>query len=248
MNNGGDRMASTSMPNRIATSSMSRRACVSPANGLVPAIIGTKRAINLDVGGKGSWTRWRGRRRSTSRAGRRRGSRWASIAAATGLQGQWAPAQFLTGKLQRLTAPLVNIRGDATLKNRILDGQLTAGSPELRAVAKGALDLAGNRYRGMRLGIDLLQPPALFTNMTGKSVRMVWTLDGPFGTADYSYRLTSPHVQFDNNGFDELRAEGRGRLGPWPMRVPIRLQRARDHRSRRRRRSDARQPEDRRAG
>ena len=75
----------------------------------------------------------------------------------------------------------------------------------------------------MRLGIDLLKPPALFPNMTGKSVRMVWTLDGPFATADYSYRLTSPHVQFDNNGFDDLRAEGRGRLAPWPMRVPIRL-------------------------
>src|SRR5256885_11270757 len=96
-------------------------------------------------------------------------------------------------------------------------------SPELRAVAKGALDLAHNRYQSMRLGIDLLKPSALFPNMTGRNVRMVWTLDGPFATADYSYRLTSPHVQFDNTGFDDLRAEGRGKLAPWPMRVPIRL-------------------------
>ena len=117
----------------------------------------------------------------------------------------------------------MNIRGDATLKDRILDGQLTASVPALRAVAKGAVDLANNRYRAMRLGIDLLRPPALFPNMTGKNVRMVWTLDGPFATADYSYRLTSPHVQFDDTGFDDLRAEGRGRLAPWPMRVPMRL-------------------------
>ncbi len=54
---------------------------------------------------------------------------------------------------------------------------------------------------------------------------MVWTLDGPFATADYSYRLTSPHVKFDNTGFVDVRAEGRGRLGPWPMRVPLRLRR-----------------------
>ena len=59
--------------------------------------------------------------------------------------------------------------------------------------------------------------------MTGKGVRMVWTLDGPFATADYSYRLTSDYVQFDNNGFTGLHAEGRGTLTPWPMRVPIRL-------------------------
>ncbi len=75
----------------------------------------------------------------------------------------------------------------------------------------------------MRLGIDLLKTTALFPNMTGKNVRMVWTLDGPFATADYSYRLTSEYVKFDETGFTALRAEGRGRLGPWPMRVPLRL-------------------------
>src|SRR4029079_16882657 len=60
-------------------------------------------------------------------------------------------------------------------------------------------------------------------NMTGRNVRMVWTLDGPFSTADYSYRLTSEFVRFDDTGFTGLHAEGRGRFTPWPMRVPIRL-------------------------
>jgi translocation and assembly module TamB len=196
---------------------------IAPANGLVPAMIGTKRSVNLAIGGGGSWTRWRGQAalnlsgRPTARlalgvdSGRYR------------LQGQWAPAPFLKGKLQRLATPVVNIRGDATLKSRILDGQVVVGSPELRAVARGAVDLANNRFRGMRLGIDLLKPPALFTNMTGRNVRMVWTLDGPFETADYSYRLTSDWVKFDDTGFTGLRAEGRGRVTPWPMRVPIRL-------------------------
>ena len=223
VNNGGDRIAFhlDVAPDRDRFDVGAR--VIAPADGLVPAMFGTKRAINLSIGGKGSWSRWRGMAaldlsgRATARlalgvdSGRYR------------LQGQWAPAQFLTGKLQRLTVPRVTIRGDATLKDRLLDGQLTAASPELRAVAKGVLDLAGNRFRGMRLGIDLLKPPALFPNMTGKGVRMVWTLDGPFATADYSYRLTSEFVRFDNNGFTGLHAEGRGRFTPWPMRVPIRL-------------------------
>jgi len=61
---------------------------------------------------------------------------------------------------------------------------------------------------------------------TGKSVRMVWTLDGPFATADYSYRLTSDFVQFDNNGFTGLHAEGRlleleaSASCAWPIRSP----------------------------
>src|SRR4051812_25271693 len=183
INNGGDRIAFhlDAEPDRNKFDAFAK--VTAPGDGLVPAIIGTRRAMDLSIAGKGSWTRWRGNAsldlsgRPTARlalgvdSGRYR------------LQGQWAPAQFLTGKFHRLTVPLVSIRGDATLKDRLLDGQVSASSPELRAVARGALDLGGNRYRGMRLGVDLLKAPALFTNMTGKSVRMVWTLDGPFATA-----------------------------------------------------------------
>jgi translocation and assembly module TamB len=60
--------------------------------------------------------------------------------------------------------------------------------------------------------------------MTGRNVRMLITLDGQFATADYAYRLSSPGVKFDNTGFVDVRAEGRGRLSPWPMRVPLHLQ------------------------
>ena len=158
----------------------------------------------------GSWTRWRGRARArpvgpADRAAcARRRQR-----AATGSQGKWAPAQFLTGKLQRLTAPVVDDprRRDAQGPDPRRPADRSARRSFARS-RRGALDLADNRYRGMRLGIDLLKPPALFPNMTGKSVRMVWTLDGPFATADYSYRLTSPHVQFDDTGFDRLARRG----------------------------------------
>ncbi|HEY7959609.1 MAG TPA: translocation/assembly module TamB domain-containing protein [Sphingomicrobium sp.] len=223
VNNGGDRIAFhlDSEPDRNKFDVFTR--VIAPANGLVPAVIGTHRSINLAVTGKGSWTRWRGTA-ALDLSGRPAAR--LELAVDSGryrLRGQWAPAQFLTGRYQRLTTPLVTIRGDATLKDRQLAGELTASSPELRAVAKGTVDLAHGNYRDMRLGIDLLKPSALFTNMTGKSIRMVWTLDGPFATADYSYRLTSDFVQFDNNGFIGLHAEGAGRLTRWPMRVPIRL-------------------------
>ena len=141
-----------------------------------------------------------------------------------GLAGKLAPAPFLKGRLQRLTEPMVDVRGSATLERRQLDGELRVASPSLRAVAKGRIDLATSAYRKLRLGVDLLRPPALFKNMTGRNVRLVWTLDGPFGRADYSYRLTSPAIKFDNTGFLDVRAEGRGRAGPWPMRVPLRMQ------------------------
>lgn len=223
VSNGGDRIAFRldAEPDRDKFDVFAR--VKAPADGLLPAMTGTRRSLDLAIGGKGSWTRWRGTA-AVDVSGRPNARLALGVDGGRyRLQGQWAPAQLMTGKLQRLTIPLVTIRGEATLKDRLLDGQLTAASPELRAIAKGTVDLAHNRYQGLRLGIDLLKPPALFPNMTGKSVRLVWTLDGPFATADYSYRLTSDYVQFDNQGFTGLHAEGRGRFTPWPMRVPIRL-------------------------
>ncbi|QNN68627.1 translocation/assembly module TamB domain-containing protein [Sphingomonas lutea] len=224
LNDGGDRIAVRldSEPDRDRFDIAAR--VVSPANGVIPALVGTRRSIDLSIDGDGRWSRWRG-----SGALDLSGRPTARLALGVDggryrLQGRWAPAPFLKGRLQRLTAPAVNVRGDATLLDRQLDGTLTLTSPALRAVARGTVDLAENRYRRMRLGIDLLRPPALFPNMTGRNVRMVWTLDGPFATANYSYRLSSPQVKFDNTGFVDLRAEGRGRFGPWPMRVPLRLQ------------------------
>ncbi|HKX91644.1 MAG TPA: translocation/assembly module TamB domain-containing protein [Sphingomicrobium sp.] len=224
LNNGGDRIALRldAEPDRDRFDVAAR--VITPDNGVVPALVGTQRAIDLSIDGAGSWTRWRGRAaldlsgRPTARLalgvdrGRYR------------LAGQWAPAQFLKGKLMRLTSPVVNIGGDATLEQRILDGQISLASGALRVVGRGALDLAERRYRNVRIGADLLKAPALFPNMTGRGVRLVWTLNGPFATADYSYRLTSPGVKFDDTGFVDVRAEGRGRLSPWPMRVPLRLQ------------------------
>src|SRR5436305_329444 len=154
MNNGGDRIAFhlDAEPDRNKFDVFTR--VIAPADGFIPALIGSHRAVNLTIAGHGSWARWRGAAaldlsgRSTARvalgvdSGRYR------------LQGQWAAAQFETGKFQRLTIPVVNIRGDATFKDRLLDGQLSAATPEIRAVAKGVLDLAGNRFRGMRLGVD----------------------------------------------------------------------------------------------
>jgi translocation and assembly module TamB len=196
----------------------------SAAGGVLPALLGSTRSLDLTVTGDGTWSLWRGT--AALDLGGRSAARLGLTAddGRFGLNGVMAPAKFMTGRLGRLTTPVVRVNGAATLKNRLLDGELALGSAAMRAVASGALDLGKNRFRSVRLGVDLLRPPALFENMTGRDVRMLVTLDGPFASADYAYRLTSPDMKFDETGFLGVRAEGKGKLSPWPMRVPLHLQ------------------------
>jgi translocation and assembly module TamB len=195
----------------------------SPANGILPALLGMQRSVDLVVTGDGSWSAWRGIT-ALNLAGRPTARLQLTVRDGRyGLRGALAPAQFLTGRLARLTAPTLKVVGDATLTDHLLKGKLTVGSVSLRAVASGAVDLGEGAYRDLSLGLDLLRPPALFPNMTGRDVRMLWTLDGPYATARYSYRLTAPVLKFDDTGFVDVKADGSGRLTPWPLRVPLRL-------------------------
>ncbi|MCW3798750.1 translocation/assembly module TamB domain-containing protein [Sphingomonas sp. BN140010] len=194
-----------------------------PADGLVPALLGLKRPLGLRIGGDGRWSQWAGVAEMDI-AGREAAR--LRLTAASGLYrlaGQLTPGPLLTGRLQRLAAPRVAVRGEGRLVEQVLDGRLTFASASLRAVARGAVDLAEGEYRQVSVGIDLLRPQTLFDNMRGRGVRMVWTLNGAFRRATYAYRLTSPELSFDTTGFVDVRAEGRGRLTPWPMRVPLRL-------------------------
>ena len=95
------------------------------------------RPVRLDLGGDGSWTRWPARRGSTS-PGRRTAELALGMddAAASALRGWAAPAPFLRGKLQRLTAPRVLVNGSGLFADR-----------RRRRAAVAALALAPGRER-----------------------------------------------------------------------------------------------------
>ena len=222
------------------------RGSIAPANGLVPAMVGTKRAIDLAIGGKGSWTRWRGTA-SLDLSGRPTAR--LALGVDNGryrLQGKWAPAQFLTGKLQRLTVPVVTIRGVGDAQGPAPRWAADGASPELRAVAKGAVDLARQ---------PLPRPAA--RDRPGEAAGAVPQHDGQecsdgvdarravrdrrlFVPADLrfrevrQYRLRGPPCRGAGAAVAVADARAAPAFG------------ARDHRHRRRCRRDARQPEDRR--
>ena len=177
----------------------------------------------LDVDGDGSWRHWRGRA-----VGQLGGERVVDLALAADagryrLSGGLAPAAFLHGKLQRLTAPRIAVAGDATLADRRLTGSLDLRTPSIALRTRGALDLAMGAYRDVRIAGQLLRPPALFPNMTARNLRLAATLDGPFATARFVYRLDAERFAFDNTGFEDAHAAGQGRLSRAPVALPVRF-------------------------
>jgi translocation and assembly module TamB len=193
----------------------------SPASGVAGAMLGTGRPIALTVDGDGSWARWTGVARLDLSGRRTADLRLRAENGRYSLAGRLAPAQFWKGKKARLTAPVVQVSGNATLEDRRLEGRLALRSPAMSVVATGVVDLARSAFRDLRLGADLLRPAALFPNMTGQKVRLVALLNGPFKTFAFAYRLTSPRVAFDNTGFEDVWAQGRGRFSKTPVTVPL---------------------------
>jgi translocation and assembly module TamB len=192
-----------------------------PARSVAGALFGTQRPFALRIDGDGRWSAWAGTarldlsgRRTAELALRAQSGRY-------GLNGWIAPSQFWTGKKQALSAPRVLLNGRATLVDRQLDGRLSLRSGSMKVETAGIVDLARSRFRALRIGADLLRPQALFRNMTGQKVRVAALLNGPFRRFTFAYRLSSPRVAFDSTGFEDVRAEGRGRWSKAPVTVPI---------------------------
>ncbi|MBN8838817.1 MAG: translocation/assembly module TamB, partial [Sphingomonadales bacterium] len=196
-------------------------------DGVLARLTGIARPLRLDVGGVGSWARWDGHARATAgdtrvidlALGNRRG-RYT-------LSGDLDPAAVSGGKLARLTTPRVTVNGAATLANRRLAGNLDLRSAALAVETTGTIDLGANAFRNVRIRARLLKPAALFPNMTGRDVELRAILDGAFATAAFDFRLSAPRFAFDDTGFEQAWAAGKGRLSKSPIVLPVHFTAAR---------------------
>jgi translocation and assembly module TamB len=197
------------------------------AGGVLARMVKAKGPVALAVTGDGSWAKWNGRANGIVGTTRVVDLALAQVAGRYTLSGTLAPSSLLKGRLQKLTAPRILVNGSAGFANRRLDGQLSLRTPALAVDTTGIIDLAANAYRDVRIKARLLRPPALFANMTGNMVELRAILDGPFATAAFDYRLDASRFAFDQTGFENAHAAGKGRLSAAPVAVPIRFTAAR---------------------
>jgi translocation and assembly module TamB len=191
------------------------------AGGVLAKMTGARRPLAVEVHGDGGWKAWRGTARADVGTARIADLRLANDAGRYSLAGTLNLGTIAAGKLQRLTNPRVTISGAATLANRRLEGEVKLRSAALAIDTDGTLDLASSAYRNVRIVARLLQPPALFPNMTGRNIQLRAILDGQFASAAFDYRITADRFAFDQTGFEGARAAGKGRLTKAPVVVPV---------------------------
>ncbi|WBH17249.1 translocation/assembly module TamB domain-containing protein [Sphingomonas radiodurans] len=197
------------------------------ATGVLARMAGVRRPLAVEVSGVGRWAAWQGRAVAVVGGARVAELALGNRAGAYTLTGAVVPASLTKGRVQRLTGPRVLVNGAATLVDRRLDGTLSLRSAALAVEATGIADLATSAWRNLRVRARLLRPPALFLNMTGRDVELRAVLDGPFATASFDYRITAARFAFDQTGFENARAAGKGRLSKSPVTLPVRFTAAR---------------------
>ncbi len=194
-----------------------------PTGGVFEQVVGTTRPVAIKIAGQGDWTDWRGQLRGDVSGARIAQLELANNKGNFALDGRLALSTITRGKVQRLTGPALRIRGNAALKNRRLDTKLQLSSQALTVELAGIVDLASNRFSPLNIDAHLLEPRALFPNMTGRDIRLKARLDGALRTASFDYLLTAPFVAFDKTGLEAVRASGQGRLSKSPVLVPVKL-------------------------
>lgn len=197
------------------------------ASGVLAKLLRVNRPVGAVIDGKGSWTRWRGTARANVGGVRVVDLALGNAAGAYSLLGSVTPSGMSSDKLVRLAMPRLAINGAATLVARQLDGRLSLRSSALAIETVGGLDLANSAFRDLRIRTQLLQPNALVSNMVGRKVELRAILDGAVDTAAFEYRLSADFASFGKEGFENVRAGGRGRLSPQPIIVPLQLSVAR---------------------
>jgi len=160
-----------------------------PRGGFLASLIGAKETLSAKVTGAGHYADWRGRARVVQ-PGRtiadlalaNRGGRY-SVA------GPIHPQGFVSGLAARASGQTVRIAGEGVLARSVLTGTLAARGDGAEASANGALDLAGNAFRGLRVTVTNRDPNLLGPGARLEGGRLEATLEGKFRQFSARHRL-----------------------------------------------------------
>lgn len=194
---------------------------VAPVGGFVGSMASLRDPLTLTLDGNGSWAAWTGRLAANLGAGRIADLAIQARNGTFDVRGPTRPGLYLTGPVERLTAPQLDVALTAALAERRADTRLQLRSDAFVLAAQGLLDLGQSRFGDLRVETRLLTPGAIAENLNGRDVRAAVVLDGAFATPTVNYKLSADAIGFGEMVVRQVYAEGLARVDADRILVPI---------------------------
>ena len=192
-----------------------------PDNGLVAALTGIAKPMQLTINGKGDWKKWDGTLRGSTG-----GEIFSDVmlTARNGTftgRGELRPGLLLAGSAQNLLEPVTNIDFKTTAQERKfqLDGSITNDNFVLEAA--GLVDLGESRMRDFAMEFRLLKPGRLAENLNGAGIVAQATLNGDFAAPELVYAVNAARIGFDETTIIGLRASGSAKMDKEGWLIPL---------------------------
>ena len=179
-----------------------------PKGGLLAGLAGANRDMRLGIGGKGSWRRWDGALLAEADGKRVAALRLSNRSGTYGALGMGWPEGMLTGFAGRAAGSSVALAASGTLRDKVLDGNVRLIGEGLAVQGKGAVDLAGNRFRAMTIDARARDPERLFPGARLEDARLNATLDGAFSQLTIPHRLTIARITSGTTRIETLLQSG----------------------------------------
>ncbi len=192
-----------------------------PKGGVIASMAGLTDGMTATLDGKGSWQAWNGRLVATSPKGELANLALAARDGNFTVKGPTRPGLVLTGPVERLTTPALNVDLFAGLNERRVNLKGTLRSTALAAQAQGLIDLGTSKFSALKIDAALLTPGAIMDKVRGRDVRASVILDGPMATPFIDYDISAAQIAFDATGIEGLKASGRAVIDSDRIRIPV---------------------------
>ncbi len=180
-----------------------------PVSGVLAKLTGAKEELTARIDGAGRWQDWRGTARVDQTSGN------VADLAITNRGGQYAiggtihPAGFVTGLALRAAGPNVTVQGEGTLVHSVLAGRLSTTGQGADLAVDGSVDLAKNRFQGLKLLAHARDPGILGPGTRIEGAMLTAALDGPFRAMTADHRVTVARFTSGTLRLEGLAQQGR---------------------------------------
>ncbi|WP_340587122.1 translocation/assembly module TamB domain-containing protein [Erythrobacter alti] len=165
-----------------------------PQGGFLAAMVGAQEDLTVQLVGDGTWTSWQGELDAVQGDTDLLDFDIYNDAGQYRLVGRVRPGSYVEGMAARALGETVMLTASGTLEDSVLEGDFVLRARGVNADGVGAVDLANNRFEGLELSAQLLDPTLFSDDIALNGTQIDATLDGAFRDLTVPHRLTAAEI------------------------------------------------------